>query len=292
MQWLLNSLRGKPKTLILSFETLGLISTFSLFLIPLSPRHPPSHCLISQILFHTHHSFPTQGIFTLCLPISVSGDTVSQIYTQFSPPGSLFLQVSALIRFHSLEQYHSYFLLTSSLLTLLNLRSSLLSPYPRLNIPLLYVFHTRDNSKRSGTRNFCVLNTWSHPRCVLVTQYIGAEEMERKLRMWRLTRKCFVEVNVRGNKGLNLGKEKLVPNYTQIIIQGMYYTVKEWTMKADGLQITSWTPNIIFMAKCRILYVSEPQFSPLTKGKISSFQIPVERKWISMIWPRSYPWHL
>ena len=28
------------------------------------------------------------------------------------------------------------------------------------------------------------------------------------------------------------------------------------------------------MAKCRIPYVSEPQFSPLTKGKMSSFQIP------------------
>ena len=50
--------------------------------------------------------------------------------------------------------------------------------------------------------------------------------MERKLRLWRLTRKCFVKGTMRGNKGLNLGKERLVLNYIQIIIQGMYYRVK------------------------------------------------------------------
>lgn len=97
--------------------------------------------------------------------------------------------------------------------------------------------------------------------------------MERKLRMWRLTRKCFVEVNVRGNKGLNLGKEKLVPNYTQIIIQGMYYTVKEWTMKADGLQLTSWTLNIIVMWPNAEYFMSlNPNFLLLQKGKYLLFR--------------------
>ena len=34
-------------------------------------------------------------------------------------------------------------------------------------------------------------------------------------------------------------QERSVLNYIQIIIQGMYYSGKEWTMKADGLQFTS-----------------------------------------------------
>lgn len=50
--------------------------------------------------------------------------------------------------------------------------------------------------------------------------------MQRKLRLWRLTRKCSVKGNVRGNKGLYLGQERVVLNNIQIIIQGMYYRVK------------------------------------------------------------------
>lgn len=54
----------------------------------------------------------------------------------------------------------------------------------------------------------------------------------------------FCESECERKQGLKFRQEQirqegLVLNYIQIIIQGMYYSGKEWTMKASGLQFTS-----------------------------------------------------